>query len=79
MQITAARSGARHVRGGGSITFFSGGASRHAIRGMANIAAANGRVGTAEDVAQAVLVLVTSSFVTGIVLPVDGGLPLAAL
>jgi NAD(P)-dependent dehydrogenase (short-subunit alcohol dehydrogenase family) len=38
-----------------------------------------GRVGTAEDVAQAVLFLVTSSFVTGIVLPVDGGLPFASL
>jgi NAD(P)-dependent dehydrogenase (short-subunit alcohol dehydrogenase family) len=132
VQIAAAHAGARQVRRGGSITFFSGGASRHAIRGMANIAAANGaldgivptlalelaptrvnsvspgtlrttywkglpdeeqekvfdrmaaalpagRVGTAQDVAQAVLFLVTSSFVTGIVLPVDGGLPLASL
>jgi hypothetical protein len=40
--MTAAHAGARHVRRGGSITFFSGGASRRAMRGMANIAAVNG-------------------------------------
>ena len=34
-----------------------------------------GRVGTAEDIAHAVLFLVTTSFVTGTVLAVDGGLP----
>jgi NAD(P)-dependent dehydrogenase (short-subunit alcohol dehydrogenase family) len=38
-----------------------------------------GRVGTAEDVAQAVLFLVTTSFVTGTVLHVDGGLPHSSL
>jgi NAD(P)-dependent dehydrogenase (short-subunit alcohol dehydrogenase family) len=38
-----------------------------------------GRVGTAEDVANAVLFLITSSFVTGTVLAVDGGLPQASL
>jgi NAD(P)-dependent dehydrogenase (short-subunit alcohol dehydrogenase family) len=131
VQITAAHAGARHIRKGGSITFFSGGASRRAIRGMVHIAAVNGaldavvpplalelaptrvnavspgtlrttywtgladeeqskifdhlatvlpagRVGTADDVANAVLFLVTTSFVTGTVLEVDGGLPHAA-
>jgi NAD(P)-dependent dehydrogenase (short-subunit alcohol dehydrogenase family) len=38
-----------------------------------------GRVGTAEDVANAVLYLTTTSFVTGTVLAVDGGLPLSSL
>jgi NAD(P)-dependent dehydrogenase (short-subunit alcohol dehydrogenase family) len=128
VQITAAHAGARHVRKGGSITFFSGGASRRAMKGMANIAAVNGaldavvptlalelaptrvnaispgtlrttywtgladaeqekifghlasvlpagRVGTAEDIANAVLYLVETSYVTGTVLAVDGGLP----
>jgi NAD(P)-dependent dehydrogenase (short-subunit alcohol dehydrogenase family) len=128
VQITAAHAGARHIRRGGSLTFFSGGASRKAMKGMVNIAAVNGaldavvpalalelaptrvnavspgtlrttywtglaeveqekifahlasvlpagRVGTAEDVAHAVRFLVTSSFVTGTVLAVDGGLP----
>jgi NAD(P)-dependent dehydrogenase (short-subunit alcohol dehydrogenase family) len=42
VQITAAHAGARRIRRGGSITFFSGGASRRAMRGMANIAAVNG-------------------------------------
>lgn len=37
-----------------------------------------GRVGTAEDVAGAVWMLLTNEFVTGIVLPVDGGHRLAA-
>jgi NAD(P)-dependent dehydrogenase (short-subunit alcohol dehydrogenase family) len=131
VQITAAHAGARHIRKGGSITFFSGGASRRAMRGMTNIAAVNGaldavvptlalelaptrvnsispgtlrtsywtgladaeqekifghlatvlpagRVGTAEDIANAVLYLVTTSFVTGTVLAIDGGLPHAA-
>ncbi len=132
VQITAAREGARHIRKGGSITFFSGGAAHRAMKGMANIAAVNGaleavvptlaielapsrvnaispgtlrttywtgvgeaqleeifdrmakalpagRVGTAEDIANAVLFLVTTSFVTGTVLAVDGGLPHASL
>jgi NAD(P)-dependent dehydrogenase (short-subunit alcohol dehydrogenase family) len=131
VQITAAHAGALHIRKGGSITFFSGGASRRAMKGMTNIAAVNGaldavvptlalelaptrvnaispgtlrttywagladkeqnaifdhlatvlpagRVGTAEDIAQAVLFLVTTSYVTGTVLAVDGGLPHAA-
>ncbi|HVY49533.1 MAG TPA: SDR family oxidoreductase [Minicystis sp.] len=132
VQITAAHQGARYVKKGGSITFFSGGASRRAIKGMVNIAAVNGaldavvptlalelaptrvnaispgtlrttywtgvpeaqleqifgrmagalpagRVGTAEDIANAVLFVVTTSFVTGTVLAVDGGLPHASL
>ena len=132
VQITAAHEGARHVRRGGSITFFSGGANRRALRGMTNIAAVNGaldavvptlalelaptrvnaispgnlrtpywtgvpaaqleqiferlakglpagRVGSPEDVANAVLFLVTTSFVTGTVLAVDGGLPHSSL
>jgi NAD(P)-dependent dehydrogenase (short-subunit alcohol dehydrogenase family) len=132
VQVTAAQAGARHVKKGGSITFFSGGASRKAVAGMVNIAAVNGaldaivptlavelaptrvnaispgtlrttywaglpeeqleqifgrlakalpsgRVGTAEDIANAVLFLVTTSYVTGTVLAVDGGLPHASL
>ena len=132
VQVTAAHQAARHLRRGGSITFFSGGASRRAMKGMANIAAVNGaldalvptlalelaptrvnaispgtlrtsywtglpdaelkkimdrmagalpagRVGTADDIANAVLYLVTTSFVTGTVLAIDGGLPLASL
>ena len=126
VQMNVAHAGARHVRRGGSITFFSGGAAHRAIRGMVNIAAVNGsieavvptlalelaptrvnaispgtlatpywegvpeaqlneifarvaaalpagRVGTAADIANAVLFLVTTSFVTGTVLEVDGG------
>jgi len=38
-----------------------------------------GRVGTAEDVARGVHFLVTSSFVTGTVLSIDGGLPHSAV
>jgi NAD(P)-dependent dehydrogenase (short-subunit alcohol dehydrogenase family) len=132
VQITAAHQGARHIRPGGSITFFSGGASRRAMKGMVNIAAVNGaidavvptlalelaptrvnaispgtlrttywtgvpeaqleqifsrmasalpagRVGTPDDIANAVLFLVTTSFVTGTVLCIDGGLPHASL
>jgi NAD(P)-dependent dehydrogenase (short-subunit alcohol dehydrogenase family) len=132
VQVTAAHAGARTIRPGGSITFFSGGASRRAMKGMVNIAAVNGaldaivptlalelaptrvnaispgtlrttywtgvpqeqldaifgrmakalpagRVGTAEDIANAVLFLVTTSYVTGTVLAVDGGLPHASL
>ena len=132
VQISAARAGARRIRRGGSITFFSGGANRRAIKGMVNIAAVNGaldavvptlaielaptrvnaispgtlrttywtgvseeqleqifgrmakalpagRVGTADDIANAVLFLVTTSFVTGTMLAVDGGLPHASL
>lgn len=132
VQITAAHHGARHIRPGGSITFFSGGANRRAIKGMVNIAAVNGaidavvptlalelaptrvnsispgtlntpywtgmpeeqlaevfsrmgkalpagRVGTAEDIANAVLFVVTTGYITGTVLAVDGGLPHASL
>jgi NAD(P)-dependent dehydrogenase (short-subunit alcohol dehydrogenase family) len=132
VQITAAHAGARHIRPGGSITFFSGGANRRAMKGMVNIAAVNGaidavvptlalelaptrvnsispgtlrtsywtgvpdaqleqifdrmakalpvgRVGTAEDIANAVLFLLTTGYVTGTVLVVDGGLPHASL
>ncbi len=132
VQIAAARAGAPHVRPGGSITFFSGGANRKAMAGMVNIAAVNGaldavvpvlavelaptrvnsispgtlrttywegtpeaqleqifgrmakalpagRVGTAEDIANAVLFVVTNGFVNGTVLCVDGGLPHASL
>jgi len=132
VQVTAAHAGARHVRKGGSITFFSGGASRKAMPGMTNIAAVNGaldaivptlavelaptrvnsispgtlrttywagtpdaqleqifgrmakalpagRVGTADDIARAVLFLIESPFVTGTTLEVDGGLPHASL
>ena len=128
VQVTVAHEGARRIRPGGSITFFSGGASRRAMRGMVNIAAVNGaldaivptlalelaptrvnaispgtlrttywtgvpeaqleqifdhmakalpagRVGTAEDIANAVLFLVTTGYVTGTILAVDGGLP----
>jgi NAD(P)-dependent dehydrogenase (short-subunit alcohol dehydrogenase family) len=42
VQITAAHAGARHIRKGGSITFFSGGAAHRAMKGMVNIAAVNG-------------------------------------
>ncbi len=132
VQITAAHAAARHIRPGGSITFFSGGASRRAMKGMVNIAAVNGaidavvptlalelaptrvnaispgtlrttywtgvpeqqleqifdrmakalpagRVGTAEDIAAAVAFLLETSFVTGTVLAIDGGLPHASL
>src|SRR5688572_16019150 len=41
VQVTAAHAGARHIRQGGSITFFSGGANRRALKGMVNIAAVN--------------------------------------
>ena len=37
-----------------------------------------GRVGTAEDLAEAIWLLLTNGFVTGVVLPVDGGHRLAA-
>jgi NAD(P)-dependent dehydrogenase (short-subunit alcohol dehydrogenase family) len=37
-----------------------------------------GRVGTPSDVAQAVLYLAAADFVTGVVLPVDGGLSIAS-
>jgi NAD(P)-dependent dehydrogenase (short-subunit alcohol dehydrogenase family) len=132
VQVAAAHAAARHIRSGGSITFFSGGASRRAMRGMTNIAAVNGaldaivptlslelaptrvnavspgtlrttywaglpdgqldeifdrmakalpagRVGTADDIANAVFFLVTTPFVTGAVLAVDGGLPHSSL
>jgi NAD(P)-dependent dehydrogenase (short-subunit alcohol dehydrogenase family) len=132
VQIMAAHAAAKHVKKGGSITLFSGGAAHRAMKGMVNIAAVNGaieacvptlavelaptrvnaispgtlrttywtgvpeatldqimgrmanalpagRVGTAEDIANAVLFLVTTSFVTGTVLAVDGGLPHASL
>jgi NAD(P)-dependent dehydrogenase (short-subunit alcohol dehydrogenase family) len=42
VQVNAAHLGARYVRAGGSITFFSGGANRRALKGMVNIAAVNG-------------------------------------
>jgi NAD(P)-dependent dehydrogenase (short-subunit alcohol dehydrogenase family) len=132
VQVTAAHAGARRIRPGGSITFFSGGANRRAMPGMVNIAAVNGaldaivptlavelaptrvnsispgtlrttywtgvpeaqlqqifdrmahalparRVGTAEDIANAVLFLLTTSYATGTVLAIDGGLPHASL
>ena len=132
VQVNAAHAGARTIKKGGSITFFSGGANRRALRGMANIAAVNaaidgivptlavelaptrvnsispgtlrtsywtgvpdeqleaifdrtakalpaGRVGTPDDIANAVLFLVTTSFVTGTVLAVDGGVPHSSL
>ena len=132
VQVTAAHAGARFIKKGGSITFFSGGASRKAMPGMTNIAAVNGaldaivptlavelsptrvnsispgtlrttywegtpeaqleqifgrmakalpvgRVGTADDIAAAVHFLITSTFITGTVLAVDGGLPHATL
>lgn len=41
-QVNTAHAGAPFVRPGGSITFFSGAASRKAMRGMINIAAVNG-------------------------------------
>jgi NAD(P)-dependent dehydrogenase (short-subunit alcohol dehydrogenase family) len=132
VQVNVAHAGAKLIRAGGSITLFSGGASRRAMKGMTNIAAVNGaldaivpplsielaptrvnaispgtlrttywtgtpeaqldqimnrmanalpagRVGTADDIARAVLFLVTSPYVTGTVLAVDGGLPHASL
>lgn len=132
VQITAAQAGARHITPGGSITFFSGGANRRAIKGMTNIAAVNGaidavvptlalelaptrvnsispgtmrttywtgvaeaqldeimdrvakslpvgRVGTAEDIANAVLYVLTTGFVNATVVAIDGGLPVATL
>jgi NAD(P)-dependent dehydrogenase (short-subunit alcohol dehydrogenase family) len=131
VQVTAAHEGARHIRRGGSLTFFSGGANRRALKGMANIAAVNGaldalvptlalelaptrvnaispgtlrtsywtgvpdeqlerifagmasalpagRVGSADEIANAVLFLVTTPYVTGSVLAIDGGLPHAS-
>jgi NAD(P)-dependent dehydrogenase (short-subunit alcohol dehydrogenase family) len=42
IQVNAAQLGARYVRPGGSITLFSGGANRRALKGMANVAAVNG-------------------------------------
>jgi NAD(P)-dependent dehydrogenase (short-subunit alcohol dehydrogenase family) len=42
VQVNVAHCGAKRVRKGGSITFFSGGANRRALRGMANVAAVNG-------------------------------------
>lgn len=132
VQVNAAHAAARTIEKGGSITFFSGGANRRALKGMTNIAAVNaaidgivptlalelaptrvnsispgtlrtsywtgvpddqleqifdrtakalpaGRVGTPDDIANAVLFLVTTSFVTGSVLAIDGGLPHSAL
>ena len=43
-QVLVALHGARRVRRGGSVTFFSGAASRRAIPGMANVAAVNGAI-----------------------------------
>ena len=132
VQITAAHQGARFVKKGGSIIFFSGGAAHRATKGMVNVAAVNGaleavvptlalelaptrvnaispgtlrttywagvgdqqleaifdrvakgllagRVGTADDIANAVLFLVSTSFVTATVLQVDGGLSHSSL
>lgn len=132
VQVNCAHQGARHIRKGGSVTFFSGGAAHRALRGMTNIAAVNGaleaivptlavelaptrvnaispgtlrtsywtgvpdaqleqifertakglpagRVGTPDDIANAVVFLVTTSFVTGTTLRVDGGLPHSSL
>lgn len=42
VQVNVAQRGARRVRKGGSITFFSGGANRRALKGMVNVAAVNG-------------------------------------
>jgi NAD(P)-dependent dehydrogenase (short-subunit alcohol dehydrogenase family) len=42
VQVTAAHLGARYVKPGGSITLFSGGANRRALKGMVNVAAVNG-------------------------------------
>jgi NAD(P)-dependent dehydrogenase (short-subunit alcohol dehydrogenase family) len=128
VQVTAAHAAVKHLKKGGSITFFSGGAAHRAMKGMVNIAAVNGaleaivptlaielaptrvnaispgtlrttywsgvpeaqleaifdrmaqalpsgRVGTADDIARGVHFLVTSPFVTGTVLSIDGGLP----
>jgi NAD(P)-dependent dehydrogenase (short-subunit alcohol dehydrogenase family) len=41
VQVNVAQRGAKHVAKGGSITLFSGGANRRALRGMANVAAVN--------------------------------------
>jgi NAD(P)-dependent dehydrogenase (short-subunit alcohol dehydrogenase family) len=132
VQVTAAHEGARYVKKGGSITFFSGGANRKAMKGMVNIAAVNGaldaivpalalelaptrvnaispgtlrttywagvpdqqleaifdrmakalptgRVGTADDIAEAVAFVVSNGYLTGAILPVDGGLPHSSL
>lgn len=131
-QINTLHAGAAYVEKGGSITLFSGAASRKALKGMLNIAAVNGaleatipilalelaptrvniivpgtlntsyydgiedsakqaffnrigsalpvgRVGTAEDIAQAALFLVQNGYTTGIALEVDGGLRMANL
>lgn len=128
-QVNAAHAGAPFVKKGGSITFFSGAASRKAIHGMVNIAAVNGaleaivptlalelaptrvnviipgtldtpyydgvaddvkktifdraaerlpvgRVGTAQDIANAAVFLVTTGYVTGTAIEVDGGIHL---
>lgn len=130
VQVNVAFAGARVIRRGGSITFFSGGAAHRALKGMVNVAAVNGaleaivptlalelaptrvnaispgtldtpywtgtpaetkaaifarqaellpagRVGTAEDIARAVRFVLTTPFITGTVLRVDGGLPLS--
>ena len=132
VQVNVAHEGARYVTSGGSITLFSGGANRRALKGMVNVAAVNGaldaivptlalelaptrvnsispgtlrttywtgtpdqqleqifdrvakglpvgRVGTAEDIARAVLFVIDSGFMTGTVLCVDGGLPHSSL
>jgi len=132
VQVNVAQRGAKRVRKGGSITLFSGGANRRALRGMANVAAVNaaldgivpslavelaptrvnsispgtlrtsywegtpdaqleqifartaaglpaGRVGTADDIARAVAFVIDSTFMTGSVLCVDGGLPHSSL
>ena len=42
VQVNVAQRGAKRIRRGGSITLFSGGASRRALPGMANVAAVNG-------------------------------------
>jgi NAD(P)-dependent dehydrogenase (short-subunit alcohol dehydrogenase family) len=41
VQVNVAQRGAKRVTKGGSITLFSGGANRRALRGMANVAAVN--------------------------------------
>jgi len=42
VQVNVAHEGARYVNRGGSITLFSGGANRRALKGMVNVAAVNG-------------------------------------
>lgn len=42
VQVNVAYAGARRLRRGGSITFFSGGAAHRALKGMSNVAAVNG-------------------------------------